>query len=267
MGPIGFPLREQDARAISGTCSWAPPQYGSVQRRRDVQTLQRVSWPLSPAKVMFVKPRSTGKEPGMFGTLIICLPSKHERGDIVVSHRRQSITFQTGSTFDHTYSAWYADFRHEVKPITSGYCMVLVYNLIQHSTRPTQSAAVHAREKRELNSILSSWTRGIAKENSKAPVFLTYQLEHEYTDAKLRFQSFKAMDKVKAEHLKRSVSMSARVLTSQAWSGPSSTALARMTTMITDMDWASTNPRKTKKRTERLAHHIRSKKSFKSQST
>ena len=137
----------------------------------------------------------------MFGTLVVCLPSKHKGGDIVASHRGQSKIFQTGSTFDHSYIAWYADVTHEVKPIVSGYRLVLIYNLIQEATGPTQSAATLAREKKELSSILSSWSRGVEKKNSLTPEFLTYRLDHEYTDASLCFQSLKGLDKVKAEYL------------------------------------------------------------------
>ncbi len=138
----------------------------------------------------------------MFGTLVICLPSKHEGGDVVASHCGQSKTFQSHSTFYHSYIAWYADVMHEVKPITSGYRLVLVYNLIQRSIGPIQSAATLAKEKKELSSILASWSRGFAKESSEAPEFLAYQLDHEYTDASLCFQSLKGLDKVKAEYLR-----------------------------------------------------------------
>ena len=138
----------------------------------------------------------------MFGTLVISLPSRHEGGDIVASHRGQSKTFQSGSTFDYRYTAWYSDVTHEVKPITSGHRLVLVYNLIQLSVGHTQSADVLAMKKKELSSILSSWSRGVARDNSEAPEFLLYQLDHQYTDASLRFQSLKGLDKVKAEYLR-----------------------------------------------------------------
>lgn len=49
---------------------------------------------------------STEKAPGMFGTLVICLPSDYEGGAVVASHRGESKVFKTASTFDHTYIAW-----------------------------------------------------------------------------------------------------------------------------------------------------------------
>ena len=177
-------------------------QVAAVRGRRDVQTSQSVGSIFPRPMIVSLRLISTEKEPGMFGTLVICLPSKHEGGDVVASHRGQSKIFHTSSTFDHNYISWYADVTHEVKPIISGHRLVLVYNLIQYSTGPTLSATVLAREKKELSSILSSWTRGATKENPKAPIFLTYQLDHRYTDASLQFQSLKGVDKVKAEYLR-----------------------------------------------------------------
>lgn len=64
----------------------------------------------------------------MFGTLVICLPSEHKGGDVVLRHRGQSKTFSTQS-FVQSFAAWYGDVTHEVLPVTSGYRWVLTYNL------------------------------------------------------------------------------------------------------------------------------------------
>lgn len=55
---------------------------------------------------MFPHVLSTEKAPGMFGTLVICLPSEYEGGAVVVSHHGENKVFQTASAFDHTYIAW-----------------------------------------------------------------------------------------------------------------------------------------------------------------
>jgi len=46
--------------------------------------------------------------PQKFGTLIICLPSKHEGGDICVSHGSQQMVLNTAisSQYDYSYLAW-----------------------------------------------------------------------------------------------------------------------------------------------------------------
>lgn len=54
-----------------------------------------------------------------------------------------------------------------------------------------------------LKGIISSWSRSVEAPASKAPNFLAYKLDHEYTDASLKFQSLKGLDKVKAEYLRK----------------------------------------------------------------
>lgn len=46
----------------------------------------------------------------MFGTLIICLPSVHTGGDVVLQHQSQSMSFATDddSAFGASYIAWWA---------------------------------------------------------------------------------------------------------------------------------------------------------------
>lgn len=96
----------------------------------------------------------------------------------------------------------YADVTHEVKAITSGYRLVLTYNLIDLSQGLERSAAMLSREKRMLQHIIPFWARSIEEPLSKAPDFLAYKLDHEYTDASLKFQSLKGLDKVRAEYLR-----------------------------------------------------------------
>ena len=96
----------------------------------------------------------------------------------------------------------YADVTHEVKAVTSGYRLVLTYNLIDLSQGLQRSAAMLSREKRMLKGIISSWTRSVEGPASKAPHFLAYKLDHKYTDANLRFRSLKGLDKVKADYFR-----------------------------------------------------------------
>jgi hypothetical protein len=45
----------------------------------------------------------------MFGTLVICLPSKHEGGDVHALHGGQRKTLRTAemSEFNYTYLCWF----------------------------------------------------------------------------------------------------------------------------------------------------------------
>lgn len=80
----------------------------------------------------FKRHKNSEKAPGMVGTLVICLPPKHEGGDVHLSHTGKTCVFTTSksSTFDLTALAWYSDVAHEIKEITSGYRLVLTYKII-----------------------------------------------------------------------------------------------------------------------------------------
>jgi len=62
------------------------------------------------------KSESTEKVPGMFGTLVICLPSEHVGGAVRLDHQTQTQRLETEpfSKFNISYLAWYADVLHEV---------------------------------------------------------------------------------------------------------------------------------------------------------
>ena len=53
-----------------------------------------------------------------------------------------------------------------------------------------------------LKGIISCWARSVETPGTNSPSFLVYKLDHEYTDASLRFQSLKGLDKVKADYLR-----------------------------------------------------------------
>lgn len=65
----------------------------------------------------FFKPhQDSEKTPGMFGTLAVCLPSKHEGGKVQLTHNKRKVEFATAesSKFDTTFATWYSDVLREV---------------------------------------------------------------------------------------------------------------------------------------------------------
>ncbi|MEM1122791.1 MAG: 2OG-Fe(II) oxygenase [Bacteroidota bacterium] len=82
----------------------------------------------------FLPHKDSEKEKGMFATLIISLPSEHTGGELVIQFEGQEEVIDfSGATSNYKlpYVAFYADCEHEVKPVTSGYRVNLVYNLVQ----------------------------------------------------------------------------------------------------------------------------------------
>ena len=82
----------------------------------------------------FVAHKDSEKEKGMFGTLIIGLPSKHTGGALCVrfGSKEETIGFEEAvNQYQIPFAAFYADCEHEIEKITSGYRICLAYNLIQ----------------------------------------------------------------------------------------------------------------------------------------
>lgn len=158
---------------------------------------------------------------GMFGTLVVCLPSKHEGGDVVASHGGQQQIFKTSpsSEFGFSFAAWYADITHEVKKVTSGYRIVLIYNLI-HRPSATLLEVRGESPSKQLSSLLESWarlcdetyrplhksecfTRWVAAEENQeiCPTSLLYMLEHEYAFPELSFSRLEGVDRKRVADL------------------------------------------------------------------
>ena len=51
-----------------------------------------------PDTVIFLIMFSSEKVPGMFGTLVICLPSEHEGGTVKVRHVKQSRKYRSDNS-------------------------------------------------------------------------------------------------------------------------------------------------------------------------
>lgn len=90
---------------------------------------------LARGQLILMDASSTEKSPGMFATIIIVLLSSYSGGQVHVSHSASSHLYDLAPSSASATSvlAWYTDVIHEVKPITSGYCLALSYNLIHTS--------------------------------------------------------------------------------------------------------------------------------------
>jgi hypothetical protein len=153
----------------------------------------------------------------MFGTLVVSLPSKHEGGDVVATHKGESRTFSSspGSDFGFSYAAWYSDVMHEVKPVTSGHRIVLTYNLIHRPS--TMLLENRGKLTAELVSLLESWA-GLCQEvfptsdqpvewptdkENACPTALLYMLDHKYTYAQLSFARLKGADQARVTEVRK----------------------------------------------------------------
>lgn len=79
--------------------------------------------------------KDTEKAPRIFGTLVICLPSQHEGGDLILSFngKTQRLSSSTNSAWSSSFFAWYADVLHEVRR-----CDIKATILLLTSSRSSQ---------------------------------------------------------------------------------------------------------------------------------
>ncbi|EFP85944.1 uncharacterized protein PGTG_11700 [Puccinia graminis f. sp. tritici CRL 75-36-700-3] len=138
---------------------------------------------------MFKPHTDTEKTPGMFGTMIICLPSPHTGGEVVVKHNGECKTLST-SAAKQSFACWYSDVTHEVLPVKSGYRCVLTYNLAIKPGESTPAASRFDIQKQPLRRTLRHWLRDLYNGES----YLYHALEHEYTEASMSLQTLKAED-------------------------------------------------------------------------
>ncbi len=146
----------------------------------------------------FASHRDTEKIPNMFATLVVNLPSEHEGGELIISHagQSQSYSFADSSLFEPSFVAFYADCYHEVKPITAGYRLCLVYNLAitNRKKQPVLSQQMGPIE--DINNAIQAWSQE-THDNS----ILTYLLDHSYSEQNLSMANLKHGDFAKASVL------------------------------------------------------------------
>lgn len=239
LGPIGLPLVAKQAKELIKFCEQAP--YGKGEKTvvdpsvRRVWRLEPNRFKLTnPEWNQFVA-TTVGKvqeglglekqkleshlydlllyEPGSFflphrdgerlnrmvATLIISLPSSYEGGELVIRHQgqEQTIDFRTpgNNPFDIHYAAFYTDCEHEVRPLRKGYRLVLVYNLTLAKSKARITAPRDSEHVAQISELLREWSAdGSARK-------LVITLEHQYTEAGLKWDALKGLDRAKAKIL------------------------------------------------------------------
>ncbi|KAI1660217.1 hypothetical protein F4813DRAFT_401182 [Daldinia decipiens] len=146
-------------------------------------------------------PPDTEKIPGMFGTLVINLPSRHEGGDVVVKYRGASKILPT-SQHDMACAFWFSDASYEVLPVKSGYSWVLVYKLAIDPTAAVPTAASRL-ENKALRTALESWSRDVSN-GLRKPSPLCYVFDDNYTDegGRVSYRGLKDADRERVRCLR-----------------------------------------------------------------
>jgi 2OG-Fe(II) oxygenase superfamily len=144
----------------------------------------------------FLPHRDSEKEKGMFGTMVINLPSKYVGGDLVVNFEEESAVISFENTEKKiNVAAFYADCEHELKPITAGYRVSLVYNLVFENATENVSLESFADFKNEIKACLKK----LDVANLDNPTIIT--LDHQYTPENFALAHLKLNDKYKVKIL------------------------------------------------------------------
>jgi predicted 2-oxoglutarate/Fe(II)-dependent dioxygenase YbiX len=144
----------------------------------------------------FIAHQDSEKDDSMVGTLVVTLPSAFTGGELLVEHNGERSSYQ-GSRTALSLVAFYADCRHEVLSVKSGYRITLTYNLLLHgdTSRPEGDEGTVA----ELADLLGEHfgtpvPRYYGGPAGDPPNRLVYLLDHEYTPRGLNWRRLKGAD-------------------------------------------------------------------------
>ena len=150
----------------------------------------------------FLPHQDSEKDDAMVGTLVVSLPSVHTGGELVVEHGGQSVMYRVPRE-ELSFVAFYADCRHEVKPVKSGYRVTLTFNLLADSE-------VDAQEPGQVGGLAHCLTghfttparRRYGRTEPGPPNRLVYLLDHEYSQRGLSWNRLKGADAERAALLR-----------------------------------------------------------------
>jgi 2OG-Fe(II) oxygenase superfamily len=155
----------------------------------------------------FLAHQDSEKDDSMVGTLVVTLPSSYTGGELMVGHNEEWKAYR-GSKTALSLVAFYADCRHEVLKVTSGYRITLTYNLLLHgdTSRPEGDGGTAAELADLLREHFSTpvprYYRGPAAD---PPNRLVYLLDHEYTPRGLTWGRLKGADASRVALLRTAV--------------------------------------------------------------
>ncbi len=141
----------------------------------------------------FAPHQDSEKADGMIGTLVVTLPSASRGGVLTVEHGGRTATYRSSKEL-LSFVAFYADCRHHVRPVTSGYRVVLTYNLLlKGDTVAAAAGLVDPGLAADLARCLDEHF-----DDADEPTRLVYLLDHEYTQRALGWARLKGSDASRA---------------------------------------------------------------------
>ena len=155
----------------------------------------------------FLPHRDGEKLDRMVATLVVVLPSAHSGGELVIRHDQKEVVvdFSAKSSFDTQFAAFFADCEHEVRPVTSGVRLALVYNLtLEKQAKPIKAPTI-GEQIAQSAQVLGQWKQSLLADSASSapadPLKLAVLLDHQYTQAGLCLDILKGADRGRADTL------------------------------------------------------------------
>ncbi|CAG8973601.1 hypothetical protein HYALB_00009753 [Hymenoscyphus albidus] len=150
---------------------------------------------LCDGEAQFGPQEGSEKAPGVFATLAVSLPTKHEGGEFWLSHAGETKVFETStaSSFDSSYLAWFSDVAHEVGETISGHRLLLTYNIIHETLSTNELAAGSNKSLAKLRKLFALWKCEIDSGDHEFAHF-NYLLSEYYAPRNLAFDALKEKD-------------------------------------------------------------------------
>ncbi len=149
----------------------------------------------------FAAHRDTEKEDGMVATLVLSLPVAGAGGELIIRHQQREtvVDLRAEEPSEIAFAAFYADCVHEVRPVTDGHRIVLVYNLtLRGNGTSLPGAPDFGSQEERIGALLADWQAASAAGDK-----LVWLLEHDYSEAGLSLDALKNADAAVAGALAR----------------------------------------------------------------
>lgn len=190
--------------------SWSSLLSGALEHFRDALGLPSATRLRAEPHAMlvygkgqfFLPHQDSEKDDAMVGTLVLSLPSAHTGGELIVEHAGREYAYRASKT-DLTLVAFYADCRHQVTPVRTGYRVTLTFNLLAEPGTSAEASGPLAELAQSLGRHFGSPAKPrYGTRELDSPTRLVYLLDHEYTQRGLSWERLKGADAGRAALLR-----------------------------------------------------------------
>ena len=143
----------------------------------------------------FAPHRDSEKDPSMWGTLVVVLPTRHRGGDLVIDHAGRSFRWAPAGDASSGYLSFlgfFADCLHTVEPVEQGHRVALTWSLRSAATELPDAADGAADLRRSLEEVLAPADRP----------WVACLLDHQYSIRGSSWRRLKGADRQRAKALR-----------------------------------------------------------------